>query len=187
VRAGPVGPRAVARGREDGSMLEFLEIVAVFLVAVAMSFSLAHAAELPGKMRLAREGYLTVQPIYYAGFTLGALSEPAAILATLALLVVRRSGGGAAWGVAAALLLLVAMHAVYWIVTHPVNNFWLRDQELTGAGAGFFAFASRREPGSGPPRAEDWKALRNRWEYSHVARAALAMTSLIVLLVAVTS
>jgi hypothetical protein len=33
--------------------------------------------------------------------------------------------------------------------------------------------------------AEDWKELRDRWEYSHVVRAVLAVIALIALLVAV--
>jgi hypothetical protein len=41
------------------------------LAAVTMALSLAHALELPGKLRLGKEQYLAVQPIYYPGFTIG--------------------------------------------------------------------------------------------------------------------
>jgi hypothetical protein len=44
-------------------MFRFLEVVAVIFVAVAMALTLAHALELPGKMRLSKETYLAVQPI----------------------------------------------------------------------------------------------------------------------------
>jgi hypothetical protein len=27
---------------------------------------------------------------------------------------------------------LVILHAAYWIITHPVNKFWLKDQNLKG-------------------------------------------------------
>jgi len=68
------------------------------------------------------------------------------------------------------------MHGVYWVITHPVTNFWLKDQPLQGAGAAFFAVGA----GIGNRSLDqDWTALRNRWEYSHVARAVLAMLSLI--------
>jgi hypothetical protein len=67
-------------------MTIFLQVLATFLAAVAMAFALAHAAG-PGKMRLGKEAYLTVQPIYSPGFTVGAIAEPAAIVATLGLLV----------------------------------------------------------------------------------------------------
>lgn len=36
-----------------------------------------------------------------------------------------------------------------------------------------------------PPDLTDWTALRDRWEYSHAARAALALVSLIALVIAV--
>ncbi|MBB4274373.1 hypothetical protein [Rhizobium mongolense] len=50
-------------------MFQALEILTVLIVAVAMALALAHALELPGKMRLSKEQYLAVQPIYYPGFT----------------------------------------------------------------------------------------------------------------------
>jgi hypothetical protein len=78
------------------------------------------------------------------------------------------------------------MHTVYWIVTHPVNGFWLRDQKLTGLGQGFFSFGVNKAGPSHAPRAAEWTSLRDRWEYSHVARAVLAMLSLVLLLIAVT-
>jgi hypothetical protein len=52
-------------------MLHVLQVVSVTLVAVALAFSLAHAAEFPGKLRLSQKAYLAVQPIYYSGFTIG--------------------------------------------------------------------------------------------------------------------
>jgi hypothetical protein len=133
---------------------------------------------LPGKMRLSREAYLTVQPIYYPGFTIGAIAEPAAIVATLALFVA--SGSGL---VLAAFLILLAMHAVYWVVTHPVNGFWLKDQRLQGLGKGFFSFGVGKNRDAIQP--DDWLRLRDRWEYSHVARAGLSMLGLLLLLIAV--
>lgn len=41
------------------------EVATVLIVAVAMAQSLAHVLEYPGKMRLSKEEYLAVQPIYY--------------------------------------------------------------------------------------------------------------------------
>jgi hypothetical protein len=40
-----------------------------------MALSLAHALEVPGKLRLNKEQYLAVQTIYYPGFTLGGIAE----------------------------------------------------------------------------------------------------------------
>jgi hypothetical protein len=73
-------------------MLLTLRVATVFLVSVAMALCLAHALELPGKLRLDKQAYLTVQPIYYPGFTVGGLSEILGILATVALLFLTSSG-----------------------------------------------------------------------------------------------
>ncbi len=51
-----------------------------------MALTLAHALELPGKLRLSKEQYLEVQPIYYPGFTIGGIAEPAGLLALFILL-----------------------------------------------------------------------------------------------------
>jgi hypothetical protein len=53
--------------------MPLLQVVTVLLVAVAMSLTLAHALELPGKMRLDEQTYRAVQTIYYPGFTFGGL------------------------------------------------------------------------------------------------------------------
>jgi hypothetical protein len=44
-------------------MLVVVQVVSTFLVSVAMALSLSHALELPGKMRLDKKAYFTVQPI----------------------------------------------------------------------------------------------------------------------------
>ena len=52
-------------------MFVTLEVLAVSLVSIAMALALAHALEFPVKMRLDKQTYLAVQPIYYPGFTIG--------------------------------------------------------------------------------------------------------------------
>ena len=165
-------------------MLQVLQILTVSLVAVAMALALAHALELPGKLRLAKEQYLAVQPIYYPGFTVGGAAEPLGLLMTLVLLFWMPRGGVAFWLTVGAVVSLVAMHATYWLLTHPVNNFWLKDVDLKGAGAGFFSFDPFKRT-SDPARA-DWTLYRDRWEYSHVVRAVFGLVSLILLVAAVT-
>ncbi len=157
-----------------------LGVATVFLAAIALSLSLAHALELPGKLRLDKSAYLAVQQIYYPGFTLGGVGEGLSMPAALALLVVTPAGTTRFWWTLAGFVALVAMHAAYWILTHPVNKFWLRDTELGGAGARFFTIGSR-----GPSGAASWLALRDRWEYSHVVRAALAAAGLVALTVSI--
>ena len=161
-------------------MLRFLQVLAVLLVAVTMALSLAHALEFPGKMRLGRETYLAVQQIYYPGFTIGGMAEPASILAILALLLLGPRSGTVFWATLAALVALVATHAIYWLVTHPVNSAWTRDLQLSGAGATFFGLLSSSAAG-------DWAHLRDVWEYSHIARALFATLGLALLTVALTA
>jgi hypothetical protein len=132
------------------------------------------------------EAYRTVPPIYYPGVTVGGLSEVLGILATVALLCVTTSRATAFSLSLGALSDVVAMHAAYWIITHPVNTYWLKDKDLKGVGAGFFAFgASKRAASDGRISDVGWKGLRNRWEFSHVLRAVLAAIALVFLIIAV--
>ena len=163
-------------------MVQLLQVVAILTVAVAMALSLAHALELHGKMRLSREHYLAVQPIYYPGFSVGGMAEPLGIALLIVLLFLLPTGDIAFWLTAGALLSLLAMHAAYWLLTHPVNNFWLKDVDLKGAGARFFAFASAgRKDGVDA----SWTNLRDQWEISHVVRAVFGFLSLLLLATAV--
>ena len=164
-------------------MYSSLQVATVVLIAIAMALSLAHALELPGKMRLGRDTYLAVQQIYYPGFTIGGGAEPLGILALLVLLSLTPSASARFWWTLAAVLLLVTSHLIYWFVTHPVNNFWIKDVDISGLGATFFALFA---PAAGEGSA-DWSKLRDIWEYSHVARAVFAMLSLISLTMALTA
>lgn len=167
-------------------MVDVLQAVSLTLVVLAMVPALAHALELPGKLRLPKDAYLAVQPIYYPGFTIAGVSEPVAIISTIVLLVLTRQRG-AFWLTLVALLGLIGMHAVYWLFTHPVNNFWLRGEKLTSLGSGFFSLGPASKPEGPSDHAVDWTDLRDRWEYSHVARAGLAFVSFIALVIAVSS
>jgi hypothetical protein len=159
-------------------MLAAWQVITLVLVAIAMATALAHALEFPGKLRLSEAEYKVVQPIYYPGFTFGGLfGEFGGIVATAILAIAMPKGTAAFWLVLAALVSLLLMHAAYWVFTHPVNKFWLEGQELKGAGATFFSVGS----GKGDSAPPDWKASRDRWEYSHVVRAVLALAALALL------
>ncbi len=168
-------------------MLLIVKVASVLLVSVAMSMALAHALELPGKLHLDKPTYMAVQTIYYPGFTIGGgFGEGLGLVATLILLIMTPSGTPAFWWILAGLLALVAMHGAYWIVTHPVNKFWLKDQNLSGLGGGFFAFNPMKRRGPEERDGDDaWKRARNRWEYSHVVRTILAALALVSLTVGV--
>jgi hypothetical protein len=87
-------PRLTAGGSRRGRflagqlnpMLSILQVLTVVFVAFAMAPALAHAFELPGKMRLAKDQYFAVQRIYYPGFTIAGIDEPAGFISTIALL-----------------------------------------------------------------------------------------------------
>lgn len=166
-------------------MLFSLQVVTVFLTAMAMGLALAHALELPGKLRLDEHAYLTVQTIYYPGFTLGGMSEPLAILATLILLLITPHNLAKFWWILVAFLSLMAMQGVFWFMTQPTNRFWLKNEQLSAAGARFFSM-DRTQPGMGQRGDfQDWRQLRNRWEYSHVARAVCSGMALVAAIIAI--
>jgi hypothetical protein len=157
-------------------MLRPVQILAIVLTALAMAPALAHAFEFPGKRRLDRNTYLTVQAIYYPGFTLLGVAEPVALLAIVVLLFLMPRHGPAFLMAALALICVLAMQAVYWLITHPTNRYWLAGAEatLSKTGTRFFAIGSAAH-------SADWTNLRNRWEYSHIARAALSFLSFVLL------
>ena len=164
-------------------MFHTMQVLAVIVVAVAMALALAHALELPGKLRLSKDTYLAIQPIYYPGFTIGGVSEPLGVIMLFLLMIATPITTLAFWLTLGAFLTLAAMHAVYWLAVHPVNNFWLKDFRMQGAGATFFLVDPLRRPGgtSNP----DWTALRDQWEYAHLLRALLGLPSLALLATAV--
>jgi hypothetical protein len=162
-------------------MILALQVASVFLVSVAMALSLAHALELPGKLRLDRETYYAVQTIYYPGFTFGGFSEGLGILALMILLLLTPIDGAAFMWTLASLGALIAMHATYWILTHPVNKFWLKDQDISKLGSGFFGF----DPVNRARSETVWTRLRDRWEYSHVLRALFSTLALLALTIAI--
>jgi hypothetical protein len=158
-----------------------LQVITVLLVAVALALALAHALEYPGKMRLSREDYLVTQSIYYPGFTIGGCGETLGLPATLALLLLMPRGSAPFWWALVGFLALAIMHAVFWAVTQPVNRYWTSNLELSSAARNFF----RVEPKQPRPQFDQWERLRDKWEYSHIARAVLAMIALISVTVAI--
>jgi hypothetical protein len=160
-------------------MLTILQLATLFLVALTMACAVAHALELPGKMRLTKDAYLAVQPIYYPGFTVvGGFAEFGALLMLFALLFVTPRDSPAFALTLWAFIALLSLQLVFWVVTQPVNKFWLADRKLGRASAAFFGARSSQDT-------PEWTTLRNRWEYSHVARAAMATAALMLLATAI--
>ena len=158
-------------------MLQILQVVTLMLVAVTMALGLAHALEYPGKMRLSKQEYLATQAIYYPDFTLGGIAEGVSVVALGVLAFLARGSGAAFWLTLAAFLAVVALHLVYWMLTHPVNNFWVKDVKMSGTGARFFGLSPASLSGQEP----EWTGLRDQWEHSHLIRAALGVVGLLLL------
>jgi hypothetical protein len=165
-------------------MFQTVEIVSILLVALAMAPALAHLLEFPGKNRLTKDAYLTVQPIYYPGFTIaGGVGEVDGLIAVLAIVFLTRHGTPAFWLRLLALAAVLGMQVVFWLFTQPVNKFWLQSTTRGGFSEAFFNVGS----GTHRVRPDDpdgWKRMRDRWEYSHLVRAALATLSFLLLVVA---
>lgn len=162
-----------------------IRVLTVFLVAVTMALALAHALELPGKLRLDERTYLSVQAIYYPGFTIGGAAEPLAVIATLSLLVRTPRGNAQFWFILTAFCGVAGAQLVFWLVTQPTNRFWLRNVQLGAAGARFFSVGREMQL---PERSEpnhEWRRLRTRWEYSHLVRSVLSGIALIAIVIAV--
>jgi hypothetical protein len=158
--------------------MRLLTILCLLLVAMKFGTSLAHVAELPGKLRLDEATYKAVQAIYYPGFTIvGLVGELGGIIALAVLLYLTPHGTTRFWPTAAALAALVAGHATYWLMTHPVNNFWVENLSMSAPGSTFFSTFADAKAG-------DWKELRNRWELSHAIIAGFVTLSLISISVA---
>jgi hypothetical protein len=74
---GHAGANADPQIAEVPHVMDGYRVVRVFAATPAI----AHALELPGKMRLAQHDYLVVQRVYYPGFTDAGIAEPSAIVA----------------------------------------------------------------------------------------------------------
>lgn len=144
-----------------------LQVVTVFLAGTAMTIALAHALEFPGKMRLDEQTHMAVQLIYYPGVTLGGIAELLAAVATLVLMLLMRDHGAAFCCALSAFLALLAMHAIFWFMTQPVNRHWLKNHRLGTAGTKFFAL-DRMNLSAADTFDSNWHRFRDRWEYSRL-------------------
>jgi len=133
--------------------------IALLSTALALGAALAHALELPNKIRFSRDQYLIVQQIY-RGWNQLAYLLLVEFLSMIALAVMSWRDRYVFWSVVFAILCLLSAQAVFWVFTYPANeatNNWT---------------AAR----------SDWEALRAQWEYSHAVGAffqVLAMSALI--------
>jgi hypothetical protein len=125
------------------------------LLAIALGGGFAHLFELPHKMRLGREEYLTVQQIY-RGWALLGIPIFGALGATTWLAVLERRRPRVFGLTLAAALAIAASLVVFFTFTYPANQATANWTMLP----------------------DDWEALRRRWEYAHAVGALLTYAAL---------
>jgi hypothetical protein len=137
----------------------FLSLV---FAALALAPAMAHVLELPNKINLSREDYLTVQHIYRGWAFLGFVVA-GALLSTLALTLTVRKEHKAFLFALIALLCMAGTQVVFWTYTYPANQATHNWTMLP----------------------DNWVELRRQWEYSHATSAVLHFVALLMLIFSV--
>ena len=132
--------------------LRMVQFLALILTALALVPTGAHLFELPNKINLSRDAYLTVQGIY-AGWAWFGIIDLAALIMNIVLAIkLRRQRLAFSFAVAAALCFVV-FFAIFFTWTFPTNQ----------ATANWTTMP------------DDWRGLRQEWEYSHAVNAVVML------------
>lgn len=143
-------------------LIKSLYFIALFFVALALGPALAHLLELPNKITLAREDYLTVQQIY-RGWALLGVVVAGALLSTLILALMVRKERKAFVFALIAFLCIAGTQLVFWTYTYPSNQVTNNWTMLP----------------------QNWTELRRQWEYSHATSAGLNLMALVAMILSV--
>ena len=141
-------------------MESLAQLLALVLTAIALAPAAAHVLELPNKLPLRREQYLTVQQVYRGWNRLGFVVI-AALFATMWMAVV--ADESAEVPATLAFIAILMTQLVFWLYTYPVNR---RTHNWTEA-------------------PDDWEQLRDRWEISHAANALLTFIAFVCVAVSI--
>jgi hypothetical protein len=137
-----------------------IQLLALVLTSLALVPAMAHVLELPNKLAMSRETYLTVQRMY-RGWDFLEFIVIGAMITTLILVI---TADDAAFAPALiAFFAIAATQVVFWTFTFPVNR--------------------RTENWTLTP--EEWEPLRDRWELSHAASAVLNFIALVCVALAI--
>lgn len=139
--------------------LTVARFLSLLFAALALAPALAHLLELPNKIGLPRDAYLTVQHIY-DGWALLGFVVYGAIFSTLWLTFMARRHRAGFVPALVGFLCLVGTQVVFWTFTFPANQ----------------------ATGNWTMLPESWMALRTQWEYSHAASAVLNLIALVALI-----
>ncbi len=141
-------------------MMSTLIFFSILFTALALIPTGAHALELPNKMKLSRNDYLTVQKIYNGWNLVGWFEGIALILSFIVAYVVWDMPFARFWSIIA-VIALVGMAVMFWFLTLPSNKQTQNWTELS----------------------DNWQDLRLQWEYSHLLRAGCALIALVALVI----
>jgi Domain of unknown function (DUF1772) len=143
--------------------------ITIILAALVTGMAFCHALELPAKMQYPASLYITVQNSLYVAFgppNIGAFIEFAAPISAIALAVlVRKRRPAFQLTLIAIAFMLLAFPVIFFIFTEPAN-----------------AVIRKATPELIPA---NWEQLRNKWEYSHLARFFCHLIGLSALVVSV--
>jgi ribose/xylose/arabinose/galactoside ABC-type transport system permease subunit len=142
--------------------LKSIAFLSLLFAALALAPAMAHLLELPNKINLSREDYLTVQQIY-RGWALLGFVVAGALLSTLVLTIVVRKERKAFVFSLIAFLCIAGTQVVFWTNTYPANQATNNWTILP----------------------ENWVELRRQWEYSHATSAVLNLVVLVMLVLSV--
>jgi hypothetical protein len=134
---------------------KIIKFLSIFFTALALGASLAHLYALPNKINLSRDAYFTVQQIYRGWALLGVVFA-GQLFSTFLLAFKSRKVAQRFYFAVAAFICVVATLVVFFSFTYPANvmtNNWT----------------------SAP---ENWRELRDQWEYSHAVGALLNLATL---------
>jgi hypothetical protein len=142
--------------------LHIVRFLSLLFAALALAPAMAHLLELPNKIKLSRDEYLTVQQIYRGWALLGVVVF-GALLSTLALtILVRNQPRAFIWSLTA-LLCIVGTQIIFWTFTYPANQ----------------------QTNNWTVLPDNWPELRAQWEYSHAAGVVLNVIALATLILSV--
>lgn len=147
-------------------VLKLVRFISLICAALIAGIAFCHALELPNKMTLPAETWLTVQQILYRGFgaKAGPIEVGAVVSSLMLLFLVRKRRSAFVWSLIASVCFVAGL--VLWFqVINPMN---LLIDSWTGT-----------------TLPTNWTAARDQWEYGHVAHATLFILGLIASVIAI--
>jgi hypothetical protein len=149
--------------------LKVLRFITLLLVTLTLGLVFAHVMEIPGKLRLDGQTWLTVQQNLYVGFgVIGSIIEVGAVVLCWVMAFASRRRPAFYWTVGAAVAVSAGL-AVWFALVSPMNT-----------------VLSAWTPETLP---EGWRAVRDQWELGHAIHCvlfAMGFSALVIALLAET-